>query len=532
MLFNEEVSLTEGNRVLINSSLIQIHDGEKYAVFGPNGVGKTTLLNYIYSKTKDTNNVLYVTQIEKIDDECTVYEYMLKSNMSLYNAYILQKNLEEIVNNETEFYSEGILKELRECEDKLKSENFGKYNAKVYKILNGLGFAHKDTKVNLLSGGQHTKLSLAKALILEPSLLLLDEPDNNLDLCNMLWLENYLSKYKKTLIVVSHSINFLDNIAQKILFFFNVDPLNPKVFMCKGDYAVFIQVFEQKRKEYVNEYEKQQKKRQELKKKNTTKSIADLEELDKKHINRPIRDFDIRIEFNKVLYTSNNEYNNVISFNDVSFGYSHEILQHIDIGISMKSRYVLIGDNGSGKTTFFKLCVGELMPTSGEIVHDRGLRIGYFNQNSIAQLKGDMTPVTYLKSINSKLSEQECRSILARVGFKKMYENDPFDVEKLNLENLSGGQKVKLVLCGIQIRNPHVILFDEIENHLDIYSVNEFINAVNSFNGGIIIITHDQYIIENIENYELLILKNNTIEHYNGNFENYLASFDSFDDES
>ena len=187
----------------------------------------------------------------------------------------------------------------------------------------------------------------------------------------------------------------------------------------------------------------------------------------------------------------------------------------------MKSRFVLLGPNGSGKTTFFKLCRDDLKPISGEITRDRGLRIGYFDQHSITKLNNDITPLNYLKSINNSLSEQECRSILAKIGFKKMYEGDIFDVSKLLISELSGGQKVKLVLAGIQITNPHLILLDEISNHLDILSIDEFISAINSFNGGVVIITHDRYMIEKIENYELLILENNTINKYNGEFSEY-----------
>ena len=239
-------------------------------------------------------------------------------------------------------------------------------------------------------------------------------------------------------------------------------------------------------------------------------------------VNRPVRDFDIRIKFNEVKYTSSSTHNNVISFENVDFSYGDKlILENVNIGISMMNRYILIGENGCGKTTFFKLCKDELKPISGEIIRDRGLRIGYFDQHSITQLNNDISPLDYLKSINNSLSEQECRSILAKIGFKKMYEGDIFDVSKLLISELSGGQKVKLVLVGIQITNPHIVLFDEPGNYLDIFSIDEFISAINSFNGGVVIITHDRYMIEKIENYELLILENNTIRKYNGDFSEY-----------
>jgi ATP-binding cassette subfamily F protein 1 len=519
MLFNEEVSITLGNKVLIKSSQIQIQENEKYVILGPNGVGKTSLANYIYDKIKDTNKVLYVTQTEKISDDCTVFEYMIKTDLKLYNVYMRHKELEEIVSSQ-EQVSDEIFNEYTLLSDTLKNENFEKYTSKVYNILNGLGFVTKDTKINSLSGGQQTKLSLARALLLEWTLIL-DEPSNNLDLANVIWLQDYLSRYKNTLIVISHNIRFFDHFADKIIFFFNIDPLNPQVFTCKGGYSSFAKLFDQKRKDYIAEYEKYQKKVLELKKKNTPDSKTKLEKL--QPINRPIRDFDIKIRFNDVKLTSSNEYCNVVSFDNVSFGYTDKpILIDVNIGISMKSRYILMAENGSGKTTFFKLCTEKLTPTTGIITRDHGLRIGYFNQDSIKQLNDNTSPVAYIKSINPSLSEEECRKTLAKIGFKKMYEGDNFDVGKLTMAELSGGQKVKLVLCGIQIQNPHILLFDEVENHLDIHSINEFIEAVNEFNGGVVIITHDQYTIENIENYQLLLVQNNTIKKYNGTFEDYI----------
>jgi ATP-binding cassette subfamily F protein 1 len=529
MIFNEEVTIKLGNKLIVNDSKITIDNTTKYCIIGPNGIGKTTIMNHIYEKIKDNTFVLYITQAESIDDSCNVFEYMLKSNEKLYKNFTRLEELQNLINNENSDNGDAILEEYNLLSEEIKSENFGKYKSKILKILHGLGFFDLQKKINLLSGGQHTKLALCKALLLEPELLLLDEPTNHLDLNNILWLENYLANYKKSLILISHNIDFFNTICDKIFYFFNMDPQNPQLHSCKGGYSNFTSVFEQGKKDYIKEYEKYSKRIVELKKKNDKSELEKY--MQKTCINRPIKDYEIVIKFNKVPLLSSNEYSNIISFNNINFSYDgiKNTLENINIGISMKSRYILVGDNGSGKSTFFNLCVKKLSQSSGDIVFDNRIRIGYFNQHSITQLPENITPIHYLQSIDNNLDQQSCRAILSKVGFKKMYEGDNFDVGKLLISELSGGQKVKMVLCGIMIKNPHVILFDEPTNHLDIYSINEFIDSINEYNGGIVIITHDKYIIENINDYKLLVMENKTITEYNCGFEKYCEKF-IFDD--
>lgn len=529
LLFNEEVEIIVGNKTLITPSPLQIHTGFKYCIIGQNGAGKTTLMNYIYDKIRKTNT-LYVKQADKAEDNCTIYKYMLQANKDLYDIYIRYIELEISMNEEHIEVTDEIFEEYKKCSEILKNEQFNKYNAKIKQILNGLGIKNHDKQVKSLSGGQEAKLTLAKTLLLEPEILLLDEPTNHLDLDNVLWLRRYLNEYKKTLILISHNIDFFDNIANKIIYFFCVDPQNPRVFICDGGYCNFLKIYERKKNEYIDEYEKSLKQVKSLEKQLGKKSTLENQEKysdAKKNVKLcPLREETTVISFNNVKYLSSSEYSNVISFDNVNFGYDDSplLLKNITLGVSMKNKYILIGDNGSGKSTFFKLCKGVLKPKSGTITKDERLCIGYFNQNTIREMDESFTPVQYLNSIKKIQDDNDYmlyRKILAEVGFKKTYVGDRFDVEKLTIAELSGGQRVKLALCGIKILNPHVILFDEPTNHLDIYSIEEFINAINEYNGGVIIITHDKYIIENIDGYELLMLNNNTITKYNGTFDDY-----------
>lgn len=519
MLFNEIVELKIDNKLLIVSSDLKIEEKVKYGIIGPNGVGKTTLMNHIYDKIKNNAEIVYVNQIEPSHESITIFDYMLMTDIKLHDMY---KQF-TVIENEN---NDDNIDKYNELLNELTDNNFDQYKANIYKILNGLGFHDDGRKINTLSGGQFTKLSLGKALLLSPTLLLLDEPTNHLDLHNVLWLEEYLTEYKKAFIVISHNINFIDTTCQKIVYFYLIDPIKPQIFTCNGDYSNFVKIYEQKKKEYINAYDKYVRKIEQLKKKNTPENKNKLAELIKKeHINRPTHDVNILIQFNEVKALSNFDFTNIISFTNVSFSYGEKIiLRDVNIGISMKSRYVLIGNNGAGKSTFFKLCIGELVAQIGTIEKNTKLVIGYFGQRTINEMPQELNAIEYIQLINKTMEVQSIIYALSKVGFTKHYGDDKFDIKKLLIANMSGGQKVKLAFCGIKLQNPHLILFDEPTNHLDILSIEQFINSINSYNGGIVIITHDKYIIEKIKNYELITLVDGIVTKYNGTFDDYCDS--------
>jgi ATPase subunit of ABC transporter with duplicated ATPase domains len=185
----------------------------------------------------------------------------------------------------------------------------------------------------------------------------------------------------------------------------------------------------------------------------------------------------------------------------------------------MSSRYVLVGHNGSGKTTFFKLCAGLLKPSAGEVIRDTRVRIGWFHQQLVDTLPLDLTPIEYLKKIENKLDDDKCRMYLSKIGLKKQ---DMFDPCTTPIDELSGGQKSRVAFSAIQVKEPNIILMDEPTNHLDIESIEGLIKGINEYNGGILLITHDIHLIKSINDVTLYQLDNSFIKHFNGDFEEYV----------
>lgn len=508
--FSENSTVQINGKNLINDSELTINSNTKYFLVGYNGCGKTTLLNFIYSKLKDTIDVLLIEQDIKIESDQSINDFILDADKELHNKYIKYHSLEHLENPTDEEFNE-----LTQIQEYLNQHNWYNFNADAKRILNGLGFTEPDNSVKLLSGGWRMRLALGKALLRKPQILLLDEPTNHLDLDAVIWLTNYLSEYKNTIIVVSHQIDFINDLADVIWYIGNPELSGSKLYKFKGNYINYLKGLDLINKEVSNKYDKNTRHIEQLKKKSTPKK--DVEEFIKKNnVMRPQKPYLVNINF-PIVPTINS--NNIIQFNDVEFGYSENmILQNIDLSISMQSRYVLVGPNGSGKTTFFKLCSGLLQPTKGEVIRDERVKIGWFNQQLVDTLPLELNPIEYLKTLDSKLDDNKCRMYLSKIGLKKQ---DGFDPCLTKINELSGGQKSRVAFSAIQIQEPNIILMDEPTNHLDIESIEGLIRGINEYNGGILLITHDVHLIKSIENASLYFLDNNKVKYFKGDFDEY-----------
>ncbi len=484
------VNLIIGGKHLLKDTNCTIKNGSKYGIIGMNGIGKTTFLNYIndrqHPELTKIHDIYMVNQEIQSSDK-TIYEVVLESNFELIKKLSKKQEIETLLeNNEniSDIELDSLNDQLLTLENELVELEYEKQESKIKKILSGLGFIDFNTKINIYSGGWRMRIALACALYKEPSLLLLDEPTNHLDLEANVWLINYLKNYKKTIMVISHDIQFLNEVCSNII---NIE--DQKLNYYNGGYNKFKKQYDQMIKDKTKQIDKIEKNIKEMRKNGKTK--IEIEEYLKKNP-LPILPFNkkINIEFGKV---NNNSENNLITLDNIYFSYNTtEILSNITLGINYKSRIAFVGKNGSGKSTLMKVISGDLEPQFGEIKKDHHIRISYFNQHTFEYLPLNKTPIEYLIEKFPHIQESIIRSYLGKIGLDGTK-------HKLNMENLSGGQKVRVSLVELQLNNPHIIVLDEPTNHLDLNTIEALKESINTFDGAVIITTHSIDFIEDTE---------------------------------
>ena len=478
-LILENISVNVPGKTLLRETDVRFVYGRRYGIIGKNGAGKTTLLRSLVNKTFKTPknmDIFYVEQEVIASNTVTAYESVLESNSKRSKLLIEQNRLEKLMENND---SSKLLEKYTKVSTELEGMGADKDESIIRKILFGLGFStHSQNKPTLsFSGGWRMRLSIARALYLQPHLLLLDEPTNHLDLNASIWLTNYLTyTWKNSLVVISHDKDFLNEICTDIIHL-----TEHKLNYYKGNYNQYKQMFIQQGVNREKEWTKIEKKKKEMQKTGKTKKEVN-EFMEKSNHLKPEKPYEVHISFAPVASINIP----VMEIKDIDFGYDNKelIYKKMNFGLDMDSRITIVGANGVGKSTLLKLVAKELEPTSGEVFHNSRLRLGYYHQHTIEYLPLDETPVEFIMGLDNDITIQDARKYLGMIGLEGK-------LHTKKIELLSGGEKSRVALVAIFVEKPHIILFDEPTNHLDIETVEALVKAIKEYNGGVIMVTHD-----------------------------------------
>ncbi|XP_041973877.1 ATP-binding cassette sub-family F member 1 isoform X1 [Aricia agestis] len=516
----------KGKDLFVNANLLIAH-GRRYGLVGPNGHGKTTLLRHLAQRAfpLPPHIDILICEQEVTASDMSAVDTILEADVKRTE---LMKECKEL---EAEIEKGDLKKQdrLNEVYAELKAIGADSAEPRARRILAGLGFSREmqNRATKNFSGGWRMRVSLARALYVEPTLLLLDEPTNHLDLNAVIWLDNYLQGWKKTLLVVSHDQSFLDNVCNEII---HLD--QQKLFYYKGNYSMFKKMYAQKRKEMIKEYEKQEKRLKELKAHGQSKKQAEKKQKEaltrKQEKNRSKnREEEAEGAAPVTLLQRPKEYIVKFSFPDppplqppilglhnVDFNFpGHKpLFRGVDFGIDLSSRIAIVGPNGVGKSTFLKLLVGDLSPVRGELIRNHRLRIGRFDQHSGEHLTAEESPAEYLQRLFG-LQYEKARKALGTFGLAS-------HAHTIKMKDLSGGQKARVALAELTLMAPDVVILDEPTNNLDIESIDALAEAINEYKGGVIIVSHDERLIRETD-CTLHVIEDQTINEVDGDFDDY-----------
>ncbi|WP_454955363.1 ABC-F family ATP-binding cassette domain-containing protein [Gemella morbillorum] len=513
------------NEVFSNVKM-EINDKDRIAIVGRNGAGKSTLLKIISGEidfdngertvSKDTT-IGYLSQEFIVREDLSIYEEMI----TCFNEIIeLEKELEKIsyeLTSENIESNPGLLDRYDRLQNQVLTHKDYHYKSKIDSVLYGLDFDKEvfDKKISTFSGGEKTRLSMAKLLLSEPDLLILDEPTNHLDMENVAWLENYLSSYNGAIVIVSHDRYFIDKVVNVV---YNLEFGKLKKYV--GNYSNFLRQYEEDYEKNLKEYVSQQKdikRLEEFVQKNiaraSTSKMAKSRQkvLDKMEIiDNPRKDDKAaNIEF-RIKEQSGRD---VLIINDLQVGYEEQVGQKYNFSVYKGDRLAIVGKNGIGKSTLIKTIAKKQKKLGGNIQYGSKVSLGYYDQKQ-AEFESSKTILNELWDEYPLMKEAEVRTVLGRFLFR----GD--DVLKI-VRDLSGGEKARLQLAKLMLEKNNLLILDEPTNHLDITSKQVLEEALENYEGTILFVSHDRYFINKIANKVFDI----TEEGYNiylGNYDYYL----------
>ena len=518
-----------GEKVILNDASFHIEEREKAALIGNNGAGKTTLLRIIMEEiSADSGQVVlmkdkkigYLAQYQEVKGHRTIYEELLSTKQYIIDMEDRMRAAEIQMKHASGEELERLMNSYTRLTHEFELENGYAYKSELMGVLRGLGFTEEDfnKQIETLSGGQKTRVALGKLLISKPDILLLDEPTNHLDMESISWLETYLLNYPGAVFIVSHDRYFLDKVVTKVI---EIDA--GQVRMYSGNYSAYAEKKAQLRDAQYKAYLNQQReiKHQEavivkLKSFNREKSIRRAESREKMlgKIQRIEKPTEVQSQMRLSLEPRVISGNDVLTVEELSKSFPEQTL-FTDISFQIKrgERVALIGNNGTGKTTMLKI-LNDLIPAdSGTFTLGSKVQIGYYDQEHHV-LHPEKTIFEEISDAYPTLTETEIRNMLAAF----LFTND--DVFKL-ISSLSGGERGRVSLAKLMLSEANFLILDEPTNHLDIASKEILEEALNSYTGTVLYVSHDRYFINQTAT-RILELTNQAVVNYIGDYDYYL----------
>ena len=525
----QNICKTYVEKPVLQNISFHLNENDRLAIIGYNGAGKSTLLKIIVGElsadegevlTKKDASIGYLAQHQDHDFHRSIFDELLSVKKEIIELDEQMRTYEKEMEHLAGDALEQKMQQYTNATHRFEQMNGFAYKSEITGILKGLGFSEEDfqKQVRTLSGGQMTRVALGKLLLKNPDVLLLDEPTNHLDVSSIQWLENYLSRYKGAVIIVSHDRFFLDKVVNKVM-----EIEFAKSLLFDGNYTQFIQKRDQVKAIRKKEYENQQQeiKRQKevirkLRQFNREKSIRRAESrekvLDKMEILDKPKEYqgDMRLTIEPEVISGND----VLTLENVakSFGSKH-LFSNISCNIFRGERVALIGPNGTGKTTLLKIICKKISKNSGVIQLGAGVSIGYYDQAQ-DNLDNDKTIFDEISDAYPDLNNTKIRNTLAAFLF---YGEDVFRP----ISSLSGGEKGRVSLAKLMLSHANFLILDEPTNHLDIQSKEILESAMNSYTGTILYVSHDRYFINKTAT-RILEISKDGLTSYPGNYQDYL----------
>ncbi|RKP28199.1 P-loop containing nucleoside triphosphate hydrolase protein [Syncephalis pseudoplumigaleata] len=518
----ESFTMSYFGNELIQNATIELNFNRRYGLIGANGSGKSTFLKAMADREVPIPEHIdvYLLREEAPPTNMTPLRYVVKSAED--EVARLEQQIEQLL-GEDDGADNPLLDDLYE---RIESMDAATFESRAATLLHGLGFdkAFMAKNTEDLSGGWRMRVALAKALFVRPTLLLLDEPTNHLDLEACVWLEEYLKTYDRILVLVSHSQDFLNGVCTNTI---NLTHQRKLVYY-GGNYDTYVKTRAENEVNQMKAYEKQQAEIEHIKKfiasagtyanlvrqaKSKQKIIDKMEAEGLVQKVEPPPSYKFRFNETTKLPPP------VLSFENVYFAYSGRmqdcLYRGINLGVDMDSRVALVGPNGAGKSTLLKLMMGEVDSTDGRVQRHSHLKLAKYSQHSNDQLNMSQTPIEYmrLKFPQMALDTDGWRRQLGRFGVSGARQTSP-------IGHLSDGIKSRIVFAEIALTNPSIILLDEPTNHLDIESIDSLADAINHYEGGVVLVSHDFRLIGQVAK-NIWVCENGQVTEWKKSIEEY-----------